>query len=75
METERAADPQTRWIVWYIPTSTPLLSTEVPGETKRLITTLLGEGIPSSHLLLQTEHAGGFLGPQWYGCRLRAVLL
>jgi hypothetical protein len=74
METARAADRQTRWIVWHIPTSTPLLSTEVPGETKRLITTLLAEDIPTSHLLLQMEHAGEVLGTQWYGCQLRAVL-
>lgn len=33
--------------------------------SQALVITLVTAGIPTSYLLLQTEHAGGSLGAQW----------
>jgi hypothetical protein len=39
--------------LWYVPSGTLLLTSDVRGEAMQLATALLGEGMPPGHLRLQ----------------------
>lgn len=65
---------EARWVLWHIPSSTRLISTERKHEVRQLVTNLLTDGIPICHLMLQVEHAGGVLGGQWTGEHVQTAL-
>lgn len=72
MDIARSAG--TRYTLWHLPSSTPLLTSDDRPTLVALVARLLAEAVPPSHLLLQEESAAGSLGPQWTGEALRAVL-